>query len=99
MCPGTTLNNTRGGYSFQPRSAPFYAGRDFGQRYGRMFGGGRQFTGAREKFVVLDTDEETGTTQIELSPDEHLTVSPNETGGLVITIEPIAVAEPAEPEA
>jgi hypothetical protein len=99
MCPGAILSTTRVGNYYSGRTSNFAANRALAAT-GRGFAApyGRQFVPPHNKFVVLDTDEATGTTEISLSPQEQVTVSADESGGLIVTISPTPVAEPVEDE-
>ncbi len=54
----------------------------------------RSLRTAHNKFVVLNSDEKTGATTIELSPEEQVTVTGADNGGATVTIAPIPIAEP-----
>jgi hypothetical protein len=97
MCPGNTLAFMRGGYS-APRSSAFYtAGRDVGgsRHYDHVYGS-RQFANQRERFVIVE-DGESGTSVIETTPNEIVTIQPGENGGLIVAIEAVDATQPAEP--
>jgi hypothetical protein len=74
MCPGAILSTTRVGNYYSGRTSNFAANRALAST-GRGFAApyGRQFVPPHNKFVVLDTDEATGTTEISLSPEEQVT--------------------------
>jgi hypothetical protein len=98
MCPGNTLYASRGGFgSYAGRTfTPF--NRAYGSHHNRAYGAGPPATSSHTRFVVLDTDEETGATTIETSPGEQVTITGNDVGSVTIVIAPVPVADDAPAE-
>jgi hypothetical protein len=95
MCPGSTIANLRGGFTYGSRASGFYAGRDFGQRPSHRDLG----FGARQRFAVT-ADRDTGSHSIHLDEGEVATVAVDADGNTTITIENkpgTEAAPPAEP--